>query len=98
MKHFEEVIGESKPTLAVFMHAAEHNAVDLKYLVAELQKQYGDKANIARVDTSFNRKMIEKFRLNTYPTWILFKEGQELMRESGNKTVTQLGELIERAL
>ncbi len=97
MKKFEEVIHESKPTLAAFMHAAEHDAVEVKYLTEELRKKYADKANIARVDTSFNRQMIEKFRLNTYPTWILFKEGQELMRESGNKTVTELSELVERA-
>ncbi|MDE6542782.1 MAG: thioredoxin family protein [Muribaculaceae bacterium] len=97
MKKLEEKLAGKTPSLVAFMHAAEHYAVDVKYITEELRAIYGDKVNIIRVDSSYNRPVIRKYNLNAYPTWILFKEGQELMRESGEKTVNQLSQLIERA-
>ncbi|MDE6644969.1 MAG: thioredoxin family protein [Muribaculaceae bacterium] len=97
MKKLEEKLAGKIPSLVAFMHAAEHDAVDVKYITEELRAIYGDKVNIIRVDSSYNRPVIRKYNLNAYPTWILFKEGQELMRESGEKTVNQLSQLIERA-
>lgn len=97
MKKLEEKLAEKTPSLVAFMHAAGNDAVDVKYITEELRAIYGDKVNIIRVDSSYNRPVIRKYNLNAYPTWILFKEGQELMRESGEKTVNQLSQLIERA-
>lgn len=96
--YFEETIKRSNPTLIAFIHAAGQDAVDVKYLTEELQAKYGDKVNIQRADVSYNHHIANKFRLSKYPTWVLFKEGEELMRESGKKTVTELSELVERAL
>lgn len=98
MKHLEETIKEKTPTLVAFVHAGKQDAVEVKHLVDELRQKYAGKANIVRFDNSFNNRISEDFRITAYPCFILFKEGQELMRESGNKTVTELSELIDRAL
>lgn len=95
--YFEEEIKESTPTLVVFLHAAGQDAVEVKYLSEELKKKYAGKANVQRVDSSFDHQIADKFRITEYPTWVLFKEGQELMRESGRKTVDELSSLVERA-
>ena len=97
MKKLEEKLAGKTPSLVAFMHAAEHDAVDVKYITEELRAIYGDKVNIIRVDSSYNRPVIRKYNRNASPTWILFKDWQELMRESGEKTVNQLSQLIERA-
>ena len=97
MKTFEETIKESIPTLVVFMHPGSQNAVDVKYLTEEVKAKYEGKANVKRVDDAHG-KLKEKYRLEEYPTYVVFKEGQELMRESGNKTVAQLTEMIERSI
>lgn len=96
--YFEQIIKESTPTLVVFLHAAGQDAVEVKYLAEELERKYAGKANIKRVDSSFNHHVADKYRITDYPTWVLFKQGEELMRESGKKTVNELSELIERAL
>ena len=96
--YFKETIKESTPTLVVFIRAAGQDAVEVKYLAEELKAKYGDKVNVQRVDVSFNHKIADEYRLDKYPTWVLFKEGQELMRESGRKTATELSDLIDRAL
>ena len=97
MKTFKEVIKQSKPTLVVFMHPGSQDAVDIKYLIDAVKAKYDGKANTARADDTHGQLKAE-YRLEEYPTYILFKEGQELMRESGHKTEAQLEEMIERAL
>ncbi|MDE7347837.1 MAG: hypothetical protein K2N48_13995 [Muribaculaceae bacterium] len=97
MKTFDKVIKESVPTLVVFMHHGSQNAVDVKYIVDGLKSKYEGKANIVKADDPYGKLKVS-YRLEEYPSYILFKEGQELMRESGKKTETELGEMIDRAL
>lgn len=96
--YFKETVKLSTPTLVVFLHAAGQNAVDVKYQLKELAKEYEGRVNLQRVDTSYNHHLNTEYKLSKYPTWVLFKEGEELMRENGPKTLTQLRELVERAL
>ena len=97
MKTFEEVIKEGTPSLVVFIHASQQNAVDIKYDIEELRKKYAGRVNVLRVDSSYDHRLARKYDLNAFPTYVLVKEGQELMRESGTKTVNELSEMIERA-
>lgn len=97
MKTLKETIKESMPTLVVFMHTGSQDAVEIKYIIEAVKNKYAGKANTARVDDTHGQMKVE-YRLNEYPTFILFKEGQELMRESGRKSESQLEEMIERAL
>lgn len=98
MKTFEDRIKEGIPSLAVFIHAASQNAVEIKYLAEELRRHYGDRINIMRVDASYDHILKRIYSINAYPTWILFKDGQELMRESGHKTIEELIKMVDRAL
>lgn len=96
--YFKETIKSKTPTLIAFISAAGQDAVEVKYLAEELQRKYAGKVNIERVDVSFNHEIAGEYRTSEYPTWVLFKEGQELMRESGRKTVAELSDMIDRAL
>lgn len=98
MKSLEEKIKESVPTLVVFQHAGNQDAVEVKYLIQEIGAKYYGRANVVRVDASYNGEYKVRFKLTEYPTWILYKEGQELMRESGRKTLAELSDMIDRAL
>lgn len=98
MKKFEEKIKENMPTLVVFQHAGKHDSVKVKYLVKELNDQFGKEVAIERVDTTFNGNIKEHFKLQEYPTWILFRKGEELMRESGEKTIADLIDMVKRGL
>ncbi|MBD5203696.1 MAG: hypothetical protein HDS82_02330 [Bacteroidales bacterium] len=98
MNRFERTLRETVPTLVVFMHAGEQDAVEVKYLTEELKGKYGDRLHIVRADGSHNGEIKMKYKLEEYPTWILFKENQELMREAGNKKLSDLCDMVERAL
>lgn len=94
---FEKRISEGTPSLVVFMHAGSQDATEIKRLAEELRAKYGERINIMRVDASYDHRLKKQYDIRTYPTWILFKRGEELMRESGHKTAGELSEMIDRA-
>ena len=96
MKTFESRINEGIPSLAVFMHAGQQDAAEIKREAEELRAQYGDRINLLRVDASYDHRLKHQYNILHYPTWILFKDGQELMRETGHKTLNELSQLVER--
>ncbi len=98
MKTFESRINEGIPSLAVFVHAGHQNAVDIKYLAEGLRKKFGERINLMRVDASYDHRLKHQYDILKYPTWILFKKGQELQRETGEKTLQELISMVERAL
>lgn len=97
MKTFEEKLSENKPSLVLFVHANEQDKDTLEQLADGIRVQYGDRVNVMRVDASVDHRLKNLYNVHTYPTWILFKKGEELMRESGNKTVGDLSRMIDRA-
>lgn len=98
MKKIEEVLAESTPTVMVFEHVGGQNSSEVHYLVKELKDEFAGGVNFLKIDDSFNGKMKERYHITEYPTYILFKEGQELSRKSGDKSVAELEEMIKTAL
>lgn len=97
MLKFESRINEGIPSLVVFIHAASQNAVDIKYLAEGLRKHFGERINIMRVDASYDHRLKHQYNILHYPTWVLFKDGQELQRETGVKTLQELIDMVDRA-
>ena len=97
MKTFESRINEGIPSLVAFIHAAEQEATEIKRLAEALRAKYGDRINLMRVDASFDHRLKKQYDIKAYPTWILFKRGEELMRESGEKSFDELSQMVERA-
>lgn len=95
-EYFIDKIKETTPTLVLFIHEKEKDSDDAKELAGAVAAKYAGKINVATVDTSFNREAIGQYDVNEYPTWVIFKEGQELMRLSGKKTESELSEMIAR--
>lgn len=97
MKRIEEVIKESTPSLLVFTHEGKQDNGEVTHLIDEIRNHYKDAINILTIDTTRDGKMSMRFHLEDYPTYILFKEGEELMRESGKKSIGDLDEMVKRA-
>lgn len=98
MKSFVEKIKETIPTLVVFQHSGNKDAADVDSLIQKLREEFAGRANIEHVDASDYGEYKVHYKLEEYPTYILFKESQELMRESGKKTQSELEEMIQTGL
>lgn len=98
MKKIDEVIKESTPTLLVLTHEGKQNNGEVTHLIDEIRNHYREAINILTIDTTRDGKMKMRFHVEDYPTYILYKEGEELMRESGSKSISQLEDMVKRAL
>ncbi|MBD5164023.1 MAG: hypothetical protein HDT09_04915 [Bacteroidales bacterium] len=98
MKSYKKAIEENIPTMLVFEHAGMHDAVAVHYLVRALKAKYAGKAHVIPVDASYNGQYKVDYKLKEYPTYIVYKQGEELMRESGDKSIAALEDMITRAL
>ena len=83
--------------MVVFIHAGQQDAVDIDNNIEEIRKKYGDRINVLRVDSSYDQRVAQNYSLSQFPTYVLVKKGEELMRESGKKTVAELSDMIDRA-
>lgn len=97
MKTLKKALESTVPTLAVFVKAGEQDASVIKHTLDELRKAFADKAEFVMVDVSFDKKLKEAYKVESCPTWILFKDQAEVSRKEGDQGVDELTAMIESA-
>ena len=78
-----EVNGSDKPILIDFWGPQCKPCLALMPLVEELEKRYKGRLNVAKVDATQNRMLCAKLRVLGLPTFVLYKDGQEINRLTG---------------
>lgn len=96
MKDLSAVLNESKPTLLEFYADWCPHCQRMMPIVAELKKIVGDKANIVQIEGDNNPELMEQYHVDSYPTWIIMKDGQEVWRDGGEKPLSELEDMVNR--
>lgn len=65
-------------------------------IVEDLKEIYSGRAHIVQIDGDSNPDIAQAFKAESYPTWILYKEGEEVWRDSGEKPASELEDMIDR--
>ncbi|MDE6410284.1 MAG: thioredoxin family protein [Muribaculaceae bacterium] len=95
---FEKCLESGKPVLLAFLHAGRQDAVKVKYDIKKLRDKYGDKALFLMVDGSYNHELARKYKIDTYPSWVMFEEGREVWRDGGTKEFEAIDESVNGLL
>lgn len=95
---FDQRIKEDVASLVVFEHADSEDSKKIEELVAGLRDKYGSRLNLLRVDGTHDQRLRDFYGIKKYPTWILFRKGEELARESGMKSESNLQEMVKTAM
>jgi len=94
---YSEIIKSSTPTLVDFTATWCGPCKAMAPVLEQLAGKVGDKARIIKIDVDKNQALAQKMRVQGVPTFILYKNGEIIWRESGMQSLTQLETLIENA-
>lgn len=68
----------------------------MKPVLAELRQKMGEAVRILKIDIDRNPEITNSLQISGVPTLILFKQGQQLWRQSGVVNAKQLETIIRQ--
>ncbi|WP_321519103.1 thioredoxin [uncultured Bacteroides sp.] len=96
MVKFEDLIKSNNPVLVDFFAEWCAPCKMMKPILEELKKQVGDSARIVKIDVDINEDIAAKYKIQSVPTLMLFKNGEPIWRQSGVMSAEDLKEVIEK--
>lgn len=91
MSEFTDLINQNKPTLVDFFATWCGPCRMQAPILEQVKNKVGDKANIIKVDIDKNQDLAQRYRVQSVPTLIMFKNGEAVWRTVG----LQQGDLLE---
>lgn len=83
MSEFTDLINQNKPTLVDFFATWCGPCRMQSPILEQVKNKVGDKANIIKVDIDKNQDLAQRYRVQSVPTLIMFKNGEAVWRTVG---------------
>ena len=97
MSNFREIINSDKPTHVDFYATWCGPCKTMHPILDELKNEKKDAVRILKIDVDKNQDVAQKFKIRGVPTFILFKKGEIIWRQSGAIPKTVLEQKIREA-
>ncbi len=86
----------ARPTLVVFYRPGDERFDKDSAALAKVKESIGERAVLKLIDGTADQAAMREYKVATYPTFILFKDGQEVWRDAGVKSADELVDMISR--
>ena len=91
----EEVLQSDKPVIVDFWGPSCQPCLNLMPEVEKLSESYQEKVKIVKLNSAENRRLCINLRVMGLPSFLVFKDGEEVKRISGEElTVEEIKNLI----
>jgi thioredoxin 1 len=83
MSKFKDIVSSSVPTLVDFYATWCGPCQTMMPILDQIKAKLGAKIRIIKIDVDKNQDIAEKFKVKGVPTFVLFKSGEILWKQSG---------------
>ena len=91
---FNTIINDEKPVLVDFFATWCGPCKALAPILQDAKAELGDAVKIVKIDVDKNQELASRFQVQGVPTLILFKQGNQLWRQSGVVPKHELVQLL----
>ena len=95
MEKFNELIQSTKPVLVDFYAAWGGPCQIMKPRILDVAELIGDDAKVIQIDIDKEKELATRFRIQSVPTLIIFKNGKQQWRQSGLISAHALMQLLK---
>ena len=96
MAKFGELISSNIPVLIDFYADWEDSTSDLHSVLRDVAAALGDKAKVIKIDVEKNEALAGALRIKKNPTFMIYKEGEMMWRQTGEQDANTLISLVEQ--
>jgi thioredoxin 1 len=98
MNSFSNLINNDKPVLVDFFATWCGPCQTLAPILKDVKAELGDGISIIKIDVDKNQALAAQYQVRGVPTMLLFKNGQQLWRQSGVVSKNDLVNIIKQHL
>lgn len=95
---FESIINSSQPVLIDFYAEWCGPCKAQSPILKEIASELGEKVKVIKIDVDKNPEIAMKYRIQGVPTLMVFKNGQQVFRQSGMMSKPQIFNILMNAL
>ena len=95
MSKFGELIDAQVPVLIDFFTEWHEQSIIMNETIRHVAAALGDKAKVIKIDVDKNKELAEALRIKGLPTFMIYKDGQMVWRQSGEFDANTLISLIK---
>ncbi len=93
-----EVLASDLPVLADFYSDSCIPCKRMSPILSKLENEYENKVKLVKINTNFEKELVERYNILAAPTLILFDKGQEVSRLRGAVKKDDITALIDQIL
>ncbi len=98
MGKFSDIVKSDIPTLVDFFATWCGPCQAMSPVLDKLKAEMGSQVRVLKIDVDKNQEVAAKFKVRGVPTFVLFKKGEILWRQSGGMDLSTLKNKIKSSI